>query len=54
MAFAPYIALGSVAPLLVSKQLGICVTLKPDQNASWFTWYMYAYANCLAMHSLTA
>ena len=54
MVFAPYIALGSVAPVLVSKQLGICVSLKPDQNASWFTWYMYANTNCIAMHTLTA
>ena len=54
MVFAPYIALGSVAPMLVSNQLGICVSLKPDQNASWFTWYMYAYTNCLATLTLTA
>ena len=54
MVFAPYIALGSVAPMLVSEQLGICVFLKPDQNASWFTWYMNAYTNCFAMHTLTA
>ena len=54
MVFAPYIALGSVAPVLVSKQLGICVSLKPDQNASWFTWYMYAYITCSAKHTPTA
>ena len=35
MVFAPYIAIGSVAPLVVSKQLGICVSLQSDQEASW-------------------
>ena len=34
MVFAPYIALGSVAPVLVSKQLGICLC--------------NAYINCIA------
>ena len=54
MVFAPYIALGFVAQVLIRKKLGICVSLKPDENASCFTKYMYAYTTCLAMHTLTA
>ena len=54
MVFAPYIALGFVAQVLISKELGICVSLKPDQNASCFTKYMYAYITCSAMHTSTA
>ena len=52
MVFAPYIALGFVAPVLVSKQLVICVSLKPDRDASWFTYYMYTYITCLTIGSV--
>ena len=52
MVFAPYIAIGSVAPLLVSKQLGICVSLQSDQEASWLASYMYTYIDCLAIGSV--